>query len=87
MRAIAQTNLEGENCHVEVGACCRRNADEFVIGRLRNVGGSSSRFYNTHSYVINPNGGPAKVMHKQRGGGPINPMGVRFNPANRMLYR
>jgi hypothetical protein len=51
-----------------------------------NVGGSSSRFYNTHAYVIDPHGGPTKVTRKQ-GGGPINPMGVRRNPANRMLYR
>jgi hypothetical protein len=52
-----------------------------------NVGVGSSRFYNTHTYVIDPNGGPAKVMRRQGGGRPINPMGVRFNPANRMLYR
>jgi hypothetical protein len=43
------------------------------------VGGSSTRFYNTHTYVVGPNGGPATVMRKQ---------GMRRrNPANRMLYR
>jgi hypothetical protein len=51
------------------------------------VGGSSTRFYNTHTYVVSPNGGPATVMRKQGRGGPINPMGVRRNWSNRMLYR
>jgi hypothetical protein len=43
------------------------------------VGGSSTRFYNTHTYVVGPNGGPAKVVPKQ---------GMRRrNPANRIFYR
>jgi hypothetical protein len=52
-----------------------------------NVGGSSSRFYNTHTYVVDPTGGPAKIMRKRGGGRPINQMGVRFTLTNRMLYR
>jgi hypothetical protein len=41
-------------------------------------GARSTAFYNSHSYAISPNGGPAKVVAKQ---------GVRRNPANRLLYR
>jgi hypothetical protein len=41
-------------------------------------GGRSTAFYNSHSYTINPNGGPAKIVPKQ---------GMRRNPANRLLYR
>jgi hypothetical protein len=51
------------------------------------VGGSSTRFYNTHTYAIDASGGPAKIMRRQGGGRPINPMGVRRNWSNRMLYR
>jgi hypothetical protein len=41
-------------------------------------GRRSTAFYNSHSYTVDPNGGPAKVAPKQ---------GVRRNPANRLLYR
>jgi hypothetical protein len=42
------------------------------------VGNRSTAFYNSHSYTISPNGGPAKVVPKQ---------GVRRDPTKRLLYR
>jgi hypothetical protein len=42
-------------------------------------GGRSTAFYNSHTYTVGPNGGPAKVVPKQGM--------MRRNPANRLLYR
>ena len=41
-------------------------------------GGRSTAFYNSHTYTVSPNGGPAKVTPKQ---------GAQRNPANRAPNR
>jgi hypothetical protein len=40
--------------------------------------GTSSKYYNTHSFVIDPNGGPAKVLSKREGR--PRRAGPRFGP-------
>jgi hypothetical protein len=41
------------------------------------AGARSTAFYNTHTYVVNPNSGPAKVVPK---------VGVQRNPAMRRQW-
>jgi hypothetical protein len=44
---------------------CERLANSLEIQLASKA--SSTNFYNRHTYIINPNGGPARVIPKYRG--------------------
>jgi hypothetical protein len=66
---LAPTLAASASCNIEARIDDGINCQSFDCNSAIHLAGkgTSSKYYNTHSFVIDPSGGPAKVISKREG--------------------